>query len=122
VMMMAKQEKYLTQDQLRKVFNKFQYNDTVDIVDLLGSIEEELADRSVDKITVEEMHQIEISVKSPSDDLDGHLRSLDKMDIGDILERNPEIQAKFLRAKQSIKEGRVYSSEDIDAMIDRGEI
>lgn len=111
-MMMAKQEKYLTQDQLRKVFNKFQYNDTVDIVDLLGSIEEELADRSVDKIPV----------KSSSDDLDGHLRSLDKMDIGDILERNPEIQEKFLRAKQSIKEGRVYSSEDIDAMIDRGEI
>jgi hypothetical protein len=69
-MKLANQEKYLTQDQLRKVFSKFQYNDSVNFHELIISIEEELADHSVDKITSEEMQQIKKIIINDEEILD----------------------------------------------------
>ncbi|TVY06916.1 hypothetical protein [Paenibacillus cremeus] len=45
----------------------------------------------------------------------------DDEDIGDLLERNPSIQGNIERAKESIREGRVLTSEEVDRMRDRGE-
>ncbi len=69
-MKMAKQEKYLTQDQLRNVFNKFQYKDMVNFDELIISFEEELADCSVDKITPEELQQIKKVIMNDEEVLD----------------------------------------------------
>lgn len=43
-------------------------------------------------------------------------------DIGLEIEADPELKASIGRAKQDIKSGRVYSTEDAIEMLERGEI
>lgn len=43
-------------------------------------------------------------------------------DIGLEIEADPELKASIGRAKQDIKAGRVYSTEEAIEMLERGEI
>jgi hypothetical protein len=54
--------KFITQDQLRRVFNKFESIEMINIQDLYASFEEEVKDFSVDQISSEQSEKIEIII------------------------------------------------------------